>query len=131
MFVTDTHPLIWFSTRKHSQLSSKVLSAFDKANEGDLLIYIPAVVLWEIAILQNLGKINLPERFDFWSSNLLRKKGFILIPLEPSIIANAVNYNFNNDLFDKIIVASAVDFDLPLITKDSAITNSNVVEIYW
>lgn len=131
MFVTDTHPLIWFSTGKYSQLSSKVLSAFDKANEGDSLIYIPAVVLWEIAILQNLGKINLPERFDFWSSNLLRKKGFILIPLEPSIIANAVNYNFNNDPFDKIIVASAVDFNLPLITKDSAITNSNVVEIYW
>ncbi len=131
MFVTDTHPLIWYSTGKYSQLSPKVLSAFERADEGESLIYIPAVVLWEIAILQNLGKISLPERFDFWASNLLRKQGFEIIPLEASIITNAVNYNFNNDPFDKIIVASAVDFDLPLITKDSAITDSKVVEIYW
>ena len=56
MFVTDTHPLIWFSTGKYSQLSPKVLSAFEKTDAGESLIYIPAVVLWEIAILQNLGK---------------------------------------------------------------------------
>ena len=131
MFVTDTHPLIWFSTRKYSQLSPKILSAFEKADAGESLIYIPAVVLWEIAILQNLGKINLPERFSFWSNKLLRKQGFKIIPLETSIIANAVNYGFNNDLFDKIIVSCAAEFDLPLITKDSAITESKLVEIYW
>lgn len=131
MFVTDTHPLIWFSPRKYSQLSPKVLSAFEKADAGESLIYIPAVVLWEIAILQNLGKINLPERFSFWSSKLLRKQGFEIIPLETSIISNAVTYNFNNDLFDKVIVSCAAEFDLPLITKDSAIIDSKYVEIYW
>lgn len=131
MFVTDTHTIVWASTNKFSQLSPKVLSVFEKADRGEVLVYIPSVVMWEVAILQNLGKINLNQRFDYWANKLLRKQGFEVIPLETSIIANSVGYNFNNDLFDKVIVASALEFDLPLMTKDNAIIESNLVEIYW
>lgn len=131
MFVTDTHTIVWASTKKFSQLSPKILSVFEKADKGESLVYIPSVVLWEVAILQSLGKINLPQKFDYWANQLLKKQGFEVIPLDVSIIANAVGYNFNNDVFDKIIVASAVEFDLPLMTKDNAIINSNLVEIYW
>ncbi len=131
MFVTDTHPLIWYSTGKHSQLSRKVLTAFQKTEASEKLIYIPADVFWEIALLENLGKIKLNERFDRWANALLGKQGFEIVPLETSIISQAVGYNFNNDSFDKIIVASTVELDVPLITKDIAITESNLVEIYW
>ena len=131
MFVTDTHPLVWFSTGKHSQLSRKVLTAFHKADTSELLIYIPAVVFWEIALLENLGKIKLNERFDRWANALISKQGFEIVPLETSIISQAVGYTFNNDSFDKIIVASTFELDVPLITKDTAITESNLVEIYW
>lgn len=131
MFVTDSHPLVWFVSEKHFKLSPKVLTVFEKADRGELLIYVPAVVLWEIAILQHLGKIDLNERFDYWANRLLKKQGFGIIPLEISVIKNAVGYNFNNDLFDKAIVASAVELDLPLMTKDNAIIDSNLVEIYW
>lgn len=79
----------------------------------------------------NLGKVNLREKFEYWANKLLQKQGFEVIPLETSIIANSVGYNFNNDIFDKVIVASAIEFDLPLMTKDNAIINSNLVEIYW
>lgn len=131
MFVTDTHAIVWYSTGKISNLSTKVLQAFEKADSSESVIYIPAVVLWETAILQHLGKINLNVKFDYWAKSLLQKQGFELIPLELSIIANSVGYNFNNDIFDKVIVASAVEFELPLMTKDNAIIDSNLVEIYW
>ena len=131
MFVTDTHPLVWFVTNKHSYLSPKALSFFEKADVGENVVYIPTVVLLEIAVLQNLGRVNLKERFDYWASKLLKKQGFEIINLDTSIITNAVGYNFNNDIFDKVIVASAVEFDLPLITKDNAIIDSNLIEIYW
>src|ERR1700761_7068758 len=100
MFVTDTHPLIWYSTGKHSQLSQKVLSAFEKADKHESLIYIPAVVFWEIALLENLAKIKLNQRFDRWADSLLAKKGFEIVPLETSIISDSIGYNFNNDSFD-------------------------------
>ncbi len=51
--------------------------------------------------------------------------------LETEIISDAVGYNFNNDPFDSVIVATAKRLELPLITKDSAIINSNIVEIFW
>lgn len=131
MFVTDTHPLVWYSTGKHKHLSRKVLTAFQKAETAQTLIYIPAVVFWEIALLENLGKIKLNERFDRWADGLLAKNNFEVVLLETSIIWQAVGYNFNNDSFDKIIVAFAVELDVPLITKDAAISESNLVEIYW
>ncbi len=131
MYVTDTHPLIWYSTGKHSSLPGKVLSAFQKAESAKTLIYIPAVVFWEIALLENLGKIRLKERFDRWADALLAKNNFEIVPLETSIIAQSVGYNFNNDSFDKIIVASAIELEVPLITKDIAITESNLVETFW
>ena len=62
---------------------------------------------------------------------MLAKNNFEIIPLETSVISQAVGYNFNNDSFDKIIVASAIELDVPLITKDRAIIESNLVEIYW
>lgn len=103
MFVTGKHTIIWASTKNFSQLSPKVLSVFEKADKGESLVYIPSVVLWEVAILQSLGKINSQERFDYWANQLLKKQGFKVIPLDVSIIANAVGYNFNNDVFDKLL----------------------------
>jgi PIN domain nuclease of toxin-antitoxin system len=131
MFISDTHPLIWYSTGKYSQLSRKVLNLFQKAETGESLIYIPAVTFWEIALLENLGKIKLDKRFDFWANELLSGNGFEIVALEPSIISKSVGYNFNDDSFDKVIVASAVELDVPLITKDVAIAEANLVEIYW
>jgi PIN domain nuclease of toxin-antitoxin system len=131
MFVTDTHTIVWYSTGKVSNLSTKVLQAFEKADNGESVIYIPTVVLWETAILQKLGKVNLREKFDYWADKLLQKQGFEIIHMTTSIIANSVGYNFNNDIFDKVIVASAVEFELPLMTKDNAIIESNLTEIYW
>ena len=131
MYVTDTHPLIWYATGKHSQLSPKVLSAFQKAETFEALIYIPAVVFWEIAMLESLGKIKLKEKFDCWADQLLGRNNFEIVPLETSIIARSVGFNFNKDYFDKAIVASAIELDVPLITKDVVITESKLVEIYW
>lgn len=131
MFVTDTHPLVWYSTRHYSLLSPKVLTAFRDTEAGESLIYVPAGVLWESAILLNKGTIRLPDGFERWANNLLKKPGFYVTNLDVSIISRSVGYNFNKDPFDRIIVATAVELDLPLITKDVAITESNLVEVYW
>ena len=131
MFVTDTHPLIWSSNRRFSMLSKKVLRAFEQANAGEIVIYIPSVVLWEAAMLESNQKIKLENGFERWAGNLIAKSGFITAHLETAIISRSVGYNFNNDLFDKMIVATAVEMDLPLITKDVAISESALVEIYW
>ena len=43
VFVTDTHPVVWFTLNKHRDLSPKVLAAFQAAAAGNGFIYVPAV----------------------------------------------------------------------------------------
>ncbi|MDQ3748263.1 MAG: type II toxin-antitoxin system VapC family toxin [Acidobacteriota bacterium] len=131
VFVTDTHPALWFFGDKHGDLSPKALSAFQAAEAGNGFIYVPAVVLWEAAILERKGKIKLHGGFSRWAETLLKNSGFGIAPLEPAVIALAVGYNFNDDPFDKAIVATAAELSLPLITKDAAITGSNLIDICW
>lgn len=131
LYVTDTHPLVWYAGDKHAKLSATALRAFQQAEAAQALIYVPAVAFWEIALLAKLGKIKMHDGFSKWSAALLAKPGFAILPLETSIIAQAVGYSFNNDPFDSIIVASAAEIGVPLISKDVAITAANLVEIYW
>jgi PIN domain nuclease of toxin-antitoxin system len=37
----------------------------------------------------------------------------------------------NGDPFDEVIVATALTLGLPLITKDVAITDSQLIEVIW
>ncbi len=131
MFVTDTHPLVWYATDKTHELSPRVRNLFEKAAKGESLIYVPSVALVEIAMLVQDGTIKLPERFDHWANNLASESGFIILDVSIQIIHSASGFGFNRDIFDKLIVATAIDQQLPLITKDVAITESNLVEVYW
>ena len=131
VFVTDTHPLVWFTLGKRSNLSKKVLRVFEEAETGDGFIYIPAIVLWEVALLERGGKIKLDSGFLRWSEKIFANTGFGIAPLEAEIIALGAGYHINGDPFDETIAAFAAHLDLPLITKDYAITNSGLVEIYW
>lgn len=131
VFVSDTHPIVWYATNKYSSLSKKVLHAFQQADDGEVLIYVPTVVFWEIAILERIGKISLHDGFAKWSTSLLNQSGFAEAVFDSSIIKESIAYNFNDDIFDAAIVATAIALDFPLITKDVAITTANLVEIYW
>jgi PIN domain nuclease of toxin-antitoxin system len=131
VFVTDTHPLVWYATKKYSSLSKKALRAFQQADDGDVLIYIPPVVLWEVAILEKLGKIRMQSGFAQWSTALFNQTGFAETSFDAAIIRQAIGYNFNDDIFDAVIVATAVSLEFPLITKDVAISEANLAAIYW
>jgi len=130
LYVTDTHPLVWYATTQHAKLTRKVIRIFDQASRGQILIYVPAVVLWEISLLVKSGRIRLKQPFDQWTGAFIIMRGFDLAPLELEVITEAHNLFFD-DPFDAAIAATARVKDLPLITKDEAITNSGIVDIEW
>lgn len=131
VYVTDTHPLIWYASRTHRSLSPRALRAFEQAENGEAFILVPAPVLWEVSILDKAGHIILRKPFAQWLSDLLHQPCYEQIPLDADIISESRAYNFNNDIFDAAIVATARLRDIPLMTKDAAIINSGLVEIYW
>lgn len=80
VFVSDTHPVVWFFGDKHQNLSPKALAAFQSAASGNGFIYIPAVALWETAILERKGRIKLKDGFTRWTETILKNSGFGIAP---------------------------------------------------
>jgi PIN domain nuclease of toxin-antitoxin system len=130
LYVTDTHPLIWYATGKHSQLSRKALRAFNAATRDEALIYVPPFAMWEIAMLLKVGRITLHEEFGNWAERLMVQRGFDLASFSIAVATEAYYYPFS-DPFDGVIAATAKVMDLPLITKDREIGESRLVKIYW
>lgn len=131
MFVTDTHALVFYANRNQRQLSRRAWQAFEQAENGQALILVPAPALWEVSILERIGQIKLNKPYEEWARDLFAHPCFDCVALDAAIIAEARNCNFNNDIFDSAITATAIVKDLPLITRDDAITASGRVEIYW
>jgi PIN domain nuclease of toxin-antitoxin system len=130
VYVTDTHPLVWYATGKHRQLSHKVLGAFHAASGAEALIYVPVFVLWEIAMLLKVGRIALQEPYGDWAEHLLAQPGFALAAVDVRMLAEAYYYPFP-DPFDSVITATAKVMDLPLLTNDAEIHASQLADAYW
>jgi PIN domain nuclease of toxin-antitoxin system len=131
VFVTDTHPLWWYATGQFRRLSRSGLRAFQMADQDRALIYVPAVVLWEIALLLKLGRVRVEEPFSLWMELVLAKRGFDLAPLDPPVIAAALGLGAIADPFDAAVVATALTRDLPLVTKDERIIRTRIVDTVW
>lgn len=65
VYVTDTHPLIWYAANEKAKLSRKALRIFERAWANQAFIYVPVPVLWEIALLIKAGQIKLPQPAAF------------------------------------------------------------------
>lgn len=132
MYIADTHPLIYYGTDQKSKLSKEALKIFNDCEEGKHIIYVPAPALLESSRLIKAGKVKTRNvSFEQWCRNLFKNAMFVFLPIEVEHIILAHSYNFHNDPFDLLIVAAAKTLDLPLITKDSIITDANIVEVVW
>jgi PIN domain nuclease of toxin-antitoxin system len=130
VYVTDTHPLVWYATNRHANLSWKALSAFNGASRDEALIYIPSFVFWEIALLLKVGRISLKEGYGDWADHLVAQPGFDIAPFSVEVTSEAYTYPFS-DPFDAVITATAKVMELALITRDHDITDSGLVDIHW
>lgn len=130
VYVTDTHPLVWYAAGTRQRLSKRVLEAFHAAERAEALIYVPAFVLWEVAMLLKKGRIALREDFGVWAERLTAHRGFELALFNAQVAAEAYNYPLA-DPFDGVIAATAKVMDLPLITKDAEIAGSGFVDVCW
>ena len=131
-FVTDTHPLVYFTGGRHKKLSERVLKIFRRAEAGQEVIYIPVLVFMEIDILRRKGKIDLADGgLALWVRELLRYPGFVAQDVTLEILLESIGRADIRDPIDSLIAATARDLELQLITADEQISESAGVEIYW
>ena len=54
-----------------------------------------------------------------------------MAPLDPAVMIESLKFGFTEDIFDAAITATASVLALPLITKDSAIPEAQLVDVIW
>jgi PIN domain nuclease of toxin-antitoxin system len=117
----DTH--VWL----HYQGSSKSLRPTAEAaiDEAALrhAVFISVISIWELAMLERAGRIELSGGVDRWTQSALAIPGIKLLPFSPQIAIESVNLPepMHKDPADRILVASARIERMTLITADKAI----------
>lgn len=127
MIVLDTHSWLWWWAEQDG-LSRKARHHIEKADA----IGISAISCWEVAMLVRKGRIDLDYPAGFWVDVALSAPRVSLLQLTPSIAVAAAELEWDNgDPSDRIIVATAMVHDAPLVTKDRRIHTFPGVRAIW
>ena len=126
-YVTDTHSLVWYFTGD-SRLGKKALQAFERTVKENVII-VPTVVLAEIMFIARKGKITLS--FTKTLDKIEKYNNFEITPLDIDILKTADKIKTGLEMHDKLIVATAINFNATLITKDKMIRELRGVSTVW
>ena len=126
-YVADTHSLVWYFT-EDKRLGGNALAAFQETVKAGLVI-IPTIVLAEVMYICQKGRFRLT--FNETLVRLEEYDNFEIVPLSIDILRMANNIGADLEMHDKLIVATAIYFSMPLITKDERIRESKIVRIVW
>ena len=131
--VLDTHILIWI-VEGDSNISKKMLDFLDDTSIQSRL-FVSAISLWEISMLEKKQRIHLSCPARMWVEKALSHPSLALLPISPDIAYESCNLpgNFHGDPADRIIVASARCESMYLFTHDTAIkkyASEGYVEIF-
>ena len=125
--VTDTHSIVWYFTND-PLLSERALAAFEETTKDGLII-IPAVVLAEMMFISKKGKIAL--NFEETLKIIEEYDNIEVAPLDIEILKVANKVEADLEMHDRLIVATALYYNAPLITKDRWITQAHLCLILW
>jgi len=122
VIILDTHAWVWWVLDDDKLTESQQMSI--KENEAGE-IGVSAISVWEVAKLVELGKLKLPNSLEEWFDQALSYPGIRVIELSLQIVIDSTHLpgKFHRDPADQIIVATARNFDCPLITSDERILN--------
>ncbi len=129
-FLLDTHALIWFS-EDNKQLSVNARSII---NNNRNKIFLSIVSFFELAIKFNAGKLDSNLSLtDFFV--LASDSSIVVLPISEKDLSNYLLlplFTNHKDPFDKLIIATAMEEHLTIITTDKKfILYKELVDIIW
>ena len=120
-YVIDTQALIKFLNGV-TVINKEIDAILKKTDEGDNVIVVPAVVIFEVGYLHEKKRIHISvkdiENIIFDSVNYVEEA------LTMDIIKSAFEITDIPELHDRLIAGTARYLDIPLITNDPVILRS-------
>jgi PIN domain nuclease of toxin-antitoxin system len=131
IYVTDTHPLVFWSSDRKQRLGKRARRIFQEAEQGKHSIIVPVVVLEETARLVEKKVVRLVVPFRRWAEELDRSANFQVQPYAIEILLESLALVAIRDPADRVIVATARHLRCPLITADDVIQDGKWVDTVW
>lgn len=130
MILLDTHVVIWLA-QDYQRISPKARAAIQEARSKDRGLAVSCITLVEIAMLASRGRIDLKPDTETVLAEV--ENHFIVLPIARNIALQAFELaaNYPNDPVDRIIGATALVEDIPLLTADRDIRKSRAVSTIW
>lgn len=123
----DTHALLW-AVEDPRRLSP---TARRRIEQGRNRVFVSLASLWELAVKSSAGRLETTRPLDVIFEDALELQGFE--PLDVQVrhaIRLAKLPDLHHDLFDRMLVAQAIEERCTLVTHDRAL-QSYPVELLW
>ena len=121
----DTHTFIWLS-----EDDQNLPPSLRKRIENTDQVLVSIVSFWEISIKLNIGKISLKDDFNSIETRF-QATNFTLLPIS---IADTIQLSqlptHHKDPFDRMLIAQAINRDLPIASRDVAFDMYNVQRLW-
>ena len=115
----DTHVLLWWLD-DNPRLKGKAKAAIA---DGRTTVFISAVVIWEIRIMEALGKLRVPAQLQ----EVMGQQGFEPLPVTAEHAhALAKLPMHHRDPFDRMLITQAQAEGLTLVTHDGRLAQYGI-----
>ena len=122
----DTHILLW-SLLEPARLAMEVSAELENPSNE---LWLSPISTWEIIILAERGHIVLDARPELWLRDVFTTVPFKEAPLNHEVAIQSRMINLTQeDPADRFLVATALVYDLKLVTADRRIITSQTCSI--
>lgn len=126
-YLADTVTLIRYFTDT-GKIGNKAKTVLMEADMGKNTIYISIISFVEILYLSERNKIKI--NLEDIESIILNSTNYGIVDLNLEIVKESRNVKLK-DLHDRLIVSTAKNLNLPILTSDREIKSAEIIETVW
>jgi PIN domain nuclease of toxin-antitoxin system len=126
-YLLDTHTFLWMAAvpASLSERVSKIVA------DKDSSLYLSAASGWEVALLWQLRRVELPDEPQRFIPEALQMLSILPLPIGfQTAISAAMLPLIHRDPFDRIIIAEAMKEKLIVLTKDKIFVEYGVQSVW-